>query len=205
MSAIASVGTHVGTAAQIGPNAITQVAAALHGLLGEASVQQIFGAADLTRHLSSAPTRMVDEADVIRLHAALRRELGAAQSAIVAREAGRLTGEYLLANRIPRPAQAVLKRVPAVLASRMLLASIRGHSWTFAGSGVFTATGGRPTRMSIVDSPMCRGATSAEPLCDFYSGTFERLFRELVHRDVQVTELACGAQGAPACEFEANW
>jgi divinyl protochlorophyllide a 8-vinyl-reductase len=44
-----------------------------------------------------------------------------------------------------------------------------------------------------------------EPLCDFYAGTFERLFRVLVHPDTVVTETACQATGDASCLFEARW
>lgn len=191
--------------ARIGPNAITQVAAALEAALGAPTQRLVFESAKLEHHLSVPPAAMIDEADVIRLHRALREQLGPGRARDIARDAGRRTGEYLLANRIPAPAQALLRRTPARLASRALLAGIRGHAWTFAGSGAFTAEAGRPTRLAIADSPLCRGVHSEDPVCDYYSATFERLFRELVHPDVRVAELACGAQGAEACRFEARW
>jgi len=56
---------------------------------------------------------MVDEREVRRLHGALRDALRPERAARVAHEAGRLTGDDLLAQRIPGPAQAVLRRPPA--------------------------------------------------------------------------------------------
>ncbi len=52
--------------------------------------------------------------------------------------------------------------------------------------------------------PVC-GRESGEPACAFYSATFERLFRALVHPRATVRETACEAMGAPACVFEIAW
>jgi divinyl protochlorophyllide a 8-vinyl-reductase len=192
-------------AARIGPNAIVQLAQALRALHGEARGAQLFRAAGLTHYWTEPPQQMVDEAEVLRLHRALRAEFSPAEAAQLAREAGRRTGDYLLAHRIPRAAQVVLKRLPAPLASRLLLAAIRKHAWTFAGSGVFSAQAGRPTRFRIASCPLCRDTTAPAPLCDFYAACFERLFRELVDSRTTVTETSCQACGAPACSFEAVW
>lgn len=194
--------------ARIGPNAILQVAGALRALHGDAETAAVFAAAGLETHLEHPPEAMVDERDVIALHAALRGRLAPRDLERVVREAGRATGDYLLANRIPRAAQVLLKGLPAGLASRVLLTAIGRHSWTFAGSGWFDAQparGGRPLTVSISDCPMCRGVSAAVPVCDYYAATFERLFRELVHRDVAVAETACCARGEPACVFTITW
>ncbi|MFN9209409.1 MAG: bacteriochlorophyll 4-vinyl reductase [Betaproteobacteria bacterium] len=195
----------VASAARIGTNAIVQLAEALRALTGEARGAQLFQAAGLARYWDAPPQQMVDEAEVLRLHSALRAEFDAEAATTLAREAGRRTGDYLLAHRIPRAAQWLLKRLPASLASRLLLSAIRRHAWTFAGSGTFTARAGRPTWFRIADCPICRGATSGQPLCDFYAATFERLFRVLVHPGTTVAETTCQACGADACTFEARW
>jgi divinyl protochlorophyllide a 8-vinyl-reductase len=46
---------------------------------------------------------------------------------------------------------------------------------------------------------------SDEPACAFYSATFERLFRILVHPQARVQEQSCEAMGAPACVFLITW
>ena len=148
---------------------------------------------------------MVDEREVTALHHALRAMLGDERARAVSHEAGLRTGDYLLANRIPRLAQRVLKVLPPRLAARVLLAAIGKHSWTFAGSGVFKAEPGNPVRVSIAGCPVCHGMTADGPICAFYAGTFERLFRTLVSRRTVVTETACQATGAPACAFELRW
>jgi divinyl protochlorophyllide a 8-vinyl-reductase len=190
---------------RIGPNAITRVAEVLRARRGEAAAAALFGRAGLLPYLTQPPGAMVDEAEVTRLHQVLRDSLGTDGAREVAREAGTRTAEYLLAHRIPRPAQAVLKRLPAQLAARALLSSIRGHAWTFAGSGRFEARAGHPVVLTITGNPMCRGATLAEPGCDFYAATFERLFRELVHPQACGVETHCEACGHDLCRFELRW
>ena len=93
---------------RIGPNAITRVAEVLVERFGAPRMAAIFGRAGLAQYLDALPTQMVDEAEVIRLHAELRATLDAAAARDVAREAGRRTGDYLLAHRIPRPVQWLL-------------------------------------------------------------------------------------------------
>jgi len=60
-------------------------------------------------------------------------------------------------------------------------------------------------RLTLRDAPLARGAEHAEPLCDFYAATFERLFSVLVHPRTRVAEASCEAQGAAACMFELAW
>ncbi len=194
-----------GTPARIGPNAVNRLAEALHARHGPAVAAEVFGAAGVARHLRQPPTGMVDEAEVARLHRALRDRLAGGEAASVARDAGQRTADYLLAHRIPAAVQGLLKRLPAPWAARVLLAAIGRHAWTFAGSGRFEARAGHPVVLTIRGNPLCTGVSSPVPVCDFYAATFERLFRVLVHRDTRVSETACEAQGAPACRFELRW
>lgn len=194
-------------AARIGPNAITRVAQALQDLLGAAAAQRVFERAQLAHYLAVPPSSMVNEAEVQRLHQALRAECDAAMVRRVARLAGERTGDYLLAHRIPRAAQVVLGALPSRLAARVLLMAIGRHAWTFAGGGIFTAQPGRPLRLRIVHCPLCAGRTAraAVTQCDYYTATFERLLTRLVDRRIRVVEVRCEAVGDEACEFEARW
>jgi divinyl protochlorophyllide a 8-vinyl-reductase len=192
-------------AARIGPNAIIRVAEALRREGGEGLERRVFHAARLGGYLGALPERMVDETEVQRLHRALRETLGAERARDVSRDAGRATGDYLLAHRIPRPVQAVLKLAPAPLAARVLMSAIGRHAWTFAGSGAFTWRPGRPLSFRIRGNPVCRGTVSDVPVCDYYAATFERLFRALVHPRTTVIETECEAVGADACRFEVRW
>jgi divinyl protochlorophyllide a 8-vinyl-reductase len=197
-----------GPIGRIGPNAITRVAEALLPRLGAPGTRRLFEHAGLAAYVDAPPQAMVDEAEVIALHAALRAELGNTQAKDVAADAGRRTAEYLLAHRIPRPAQRLLTWLPAPLAARVLLRAIGGHAWTFAGSGHFSARvgwRGRPVILQIEGNPLCRGLRTDAPACDFYTAVFQRLFEVLVHPRAQVIETACEARGDPACRFEVRW
>ncbi len=193
--------------ARIGPNAITRVAEALALLHGPEAQRAVFARAHLTQYLATLPESMVDEAEVQRLHRAVRATFDAASARRIAVLAGERTGDYLLAHRIPRAVQRVLKVLPASLAARVLLSAIRRHAWTFAGSGHFAADVGRPICLAITHCPLCRdeAAEAGTTQCDYYAATFERLLRTLVHRDIRVTEVQCEAAGGSACEFEARW
>jgi divinyl protochlorophyllide a 8-vinyl-reductase len=191
--------------ARIGPNAITRIAEAMREDVGETGTSMLFLRAGLARYLHDPPEKMVDETEVERLHRILRETLGPGHARRVSRSAGLRTGDYLLARRIPSPVQRVLHLLPARLASRALLAAISRNAWTFAGSGRFRVSPGNPVRLEIAGNPLCRNASAEAPICDYYAATFERLFRELVHPQAVVEEIACEANGAPACVFEVSW
>ena len=186
-------------AALIGPNAVTRLAEAL---ADRAAAERVFGAAGLRRYLADPPTRMVPDEEVARLHAALRRELGGATAAAIGDRAGRLTADYLLANRIPRAAQRLLGLLPARLALGLLLRAIGQHAWTFAGRGRFSwRREGGDFVLSLAGGPVGRDAKADAPVCAYYAATFERLFQAILRKPVMVVETACEATGAPACEF----
>jgi divinyl protochlorophyllide a 8-vinyl-reductase len=190
---------------RVGPNAITRVAEALRAHRGERLCREVFAAAGLAHHLDAPPARMVAEEEVAALQAALRERLGDAHAGRIAREAGRLTAEYLLAHRIPRPVQWLLRALPAGLAARLLLLAIARHAWTFAGSGALSVTPGHPVRVAITGCPLCRGQQAGHPLCELYAVTLERLFVRLVHPGAVAREVDCAAMGAPACVFLIAW
>ena len=188
--------------ARIGPNALIQIANALEEALGAKEAAAVFAEAELSHYLAHPPRSLVLETEAIRLHHALRRRLGSRQAELLSRSAGRRTADYLLAHRIPRSAQLLLRLMPRRLASHLLVNAISSHAWTFAGSGRFRGQAGRPVKLSILDSPLCRGIEADRPVCDYYTATFERLFRVLVSPDSYAVETACRATGAEACRFE---
>ncbi len=192
-------------AGRIGPNAIIRVAETLRDVLGEETTRLIFASAHLEPHLAHPPTGMVPEEDVGALQTALFDGLEENEARKIAFEAGLRTGDYLLANRIPKPAQSVLKVLPASLASRILLGTIKKHSWTFSGTGDFSVAHGHPVIVSIKGCPLCRGRHGAHPQCDYYAGTFQRLFEVLVSRNTFVREISCEATGGKSCAFEIAW
>lgn len=185
--------------AKVGPNAVTQVAAALRAVGGDALAVQVFQAARLETVLTDPPARMVDQQVAARLHTALRLTLPGDRAAQIAADAGRRTADYLLANRIPRPAQWVMKLLPAPLSARLLLKAMAANAWTYAGTGQVRTQAGNPAILEIIDNPL------AQPLCPWHVAVFERLFRTLVAKDAVVTHTACCAQGARLCRYEISF
>lgn len=199
---ISSTETHI---AVIGPNAITRMAEALGAMAGDARRRDIFAAAGIASYLAAPPTRMIPEIDVAHLHRAAIDTLGEARAAEISREAGRLTGDYLLANRIPKPAQRVLKLLPRPLAARILVKAIARHAWTFAGGGAFTYDFTPRLTLRLQGSPICKGLRTHDPACSYFAATFERVFGEMLGPTLRVVETECEATGAPACVFEVRW
>jgi divinyl protochlorophyllide a 8-vinyl-reductase len=183
-------------AARVGPNAILQTAAALEAQGGRALARQVFDAAGLGAMLDAPPDDMVPERDAAALLRALPAVLPPETATRVSREAGRRTGAYILQNRIPAPARAVLRVLPARLAAPLLLRAIAAHAWTFAGSGRVEIAAGRPVRLMIHDNPLAVAGG------DWHRAVFEVLFRRLVHPRATVRQAASSAEGAPACVFE---
>ena len=192
-------------AGRIGPNAVIRLAESLDALESKAVTKRIFIAAGLGDYVEALPQAMVPEDDVTLLHRRLRSDLGDGRAATVSWLAGQRTADYLLANRIPRTVQRVLRLLPARLAAFILLKAIGAHAWTFAGTSRFTWTMGRPVTLHFEDCPLCRGDHAAAPCCSYYAATFERLFRTLINADSAVKETACIATGAGACAFSISY
>lgn len=191
--------------ARIGPNAVTRLAEALIGCGHGALATPVFAAAGVADWLARPPSAMVAAQRAGRLHAALRDALPPAEAATVMAEAGRLTANYLLAARIPRPAQAVLRLLPPSFAARALVPAIRAHAWTFAGAGRFVARAGRPTMFEIAGNPLCALDRAGSPVCAWHAAVFERLFQALVSSEARATEIACEACGDASCRFLVAW
>lgn len=191
-------------AGRIGPNALTRMAEALRVALGPGPAEELLAASGLPRLLDEPPTTMVDEEVVRRLHRVVADALDPVTAEAVARAAGRRTAAYILAHRIPGPARTLLRALPAALASPLLLAAIRRHAWTFAGSGRFRTEPGPPLHLVLADCPLCRGVRAERPACGYFAATFEGLFAALVSRAATVREIECAAMGASACRFEVN-
>lgn len=196
MGSAAPIGMAANPQAKVGPNAVTQVAASLRALGGDSLAKQVFLAARLETLLDAPPAQMVDQDIAARLHDTLRQTLPPADASQIAAEAGRRTADYLLANRIPRPAQWAMKLLPARLSARILLRAMAANAWTYAGTGRVSVTPGNPSVLEIADNPL------AQPHCAWHVAVFERLVRTLVAKGATVTHTACCTQGAPACRFE---
>ncbi len=193
---VAGVSAGANPDAKVGPNAVTQVAAALRALGGESLAAQVFQAANLSDILESPPEHMVNQAVAAQLHDTLRRALPQPDALRIAADAGRRTADYLLANRIPRPAQLVMKLLPPQLSARILLKAMASNAWTYAGTGQVSIEVGNPCVLEIIDNPL------AQPMCPWHMAVFERLFRALVAKGALVSHTRCCAHGAPSCRFE---
>lgn len=188
-------------AGHVGPNAVSQLGAALLARWGAEAAYRVFARAGELGWLERPPAAMVPQERVARLHAALREELPRAQALEAARDAGERTAHYLLANRIPRPAQLLMRWLPGFLAARVLLAMIRRNAWTFAGSGrIVTQVPDRRTGrgwIEIHDNPL-----AANP-CSWHEGVFTTLFATLAAPTARVRETECGGgQTGSCCHFD---
>jgi divinyl protochlorophyllide a 8-vinyl-reductase len=187
-------------AGRIGPNAILQLVDVLERR-GEASLcRAVLAEAEVARPPRDAG--MLPEADCAAVHQALRRLSPHAEGLL--EEAGLATGDYILANRIPRVVQAVLRLLPGPLAAKVLTKAIAKHSWTFAGTGVFRVDGGRPLVLTVTGNPLVAGWRAETPQCIWHVSVFRRLYGRLAWPSVQVREVACCACGEPACRFEVS-
>lgn len=192
-------------AARIGPNAVIQMARAIEAFDGRQALARVFDRAGLQPYLTRMPEQMIPESEVSALQASLRAIAGDHHAGHIAWTAGHHTANYILAHRIPAPAQALLRLLPPSLAAPVLVKAIARHAWTFTGSGRFTSSGTRPLVLSVENCPLCRGTHATSPRCGFYAATFERLFASLVSGTATATEIECQAMGATACRFRIDW
>lgn len=198
---MSTAAAHPPAGARIGPNTIIQVAGVLRDRLSPSFAEAVLR--DATCYtLATLPSEMVDEREAQGVVRSLTARMGAERAAPMLREAGSRTAEYLLAHRIPRMAQWVMRAAPRRLGLWLLLKAMTANAWTFAGSGHFRVEAGAGAPVLVFEEcAMCRGMHEAVPMCDFYAGTFERLIRVLIAPEARVTEAACMAQGAAACRF----
>ena len=143
---------------------------------------------------------MIPEDEAARLHHSIRETLPD-MAGELAESSGIATADYILAHRIPKPAQLMLKLLPPGLSARTLSKAISSHAWTFAGSGSFEAV--TPWSFEIQNNPLIAGEYSETPLCIWNAAVFGRLYRKLVHPKTICREITCAAQsGHSCCRFE---
>lgn len=189
-------------AARIGPNTIIQLAHVLRDRYGDDLASALLF--ESTGYAMTAlPGAMVDEREAQAFVHVVMRELGVRDGARVLHEAGHRTADYLMTHRIPRPAQWIIRALPARAGLAILLKAIRANAWTFAGSGSFSVRAHQHRAdLTFHRCAMCRDMHTDTPVCDFYAGTFEHLIRTLVAPRAHVAEVECQAQGAACCRFE---
>ena len=182
----------------IGPNAILQTLPVLDRLLGRKRRSELMSRAGIADIPDG--TEMIPEALAAALHRRIRQDVPEL-AAQVSAQAGHATANYILLNRIPKPAQVVLQCLPAGASALEQSKAIEKHAWTFAGTGQFTVT--TPWAFKIRSNPLIRGETSPACLCDWHAAVFTRLYQKLVSRKCTCREVSCGAQGSDrSCEFE---
>lgn len=188
-----------GNGARIGPNSLIQTGLALSALFGDGTARMIFDQAGIGHRYADPPGTMIDEREPQRLFAVLCDTLSDRDATRVLAEAGHRTGQYLLANRIPKQACRVLPHLPAAITARLLVRAISAHAWTFAGSGRFSGEvrgWRRPViHLAIKANPL------ATPGCPWHSAVFERLFATLTATRVSVLHPRCQAKGYDCCEW----
>lgn len=193
---------HGATGARIGPNTIIQLAHVLRDRYGEGTAGALlFEGTGYA--LNALPSAMVDEREAQALVRTVMQSVGEQRGVQLLHEAGQRTADYLMAHRIPRPAQWVMKALPRRAGLSILLRAMQANAWTFTGSGTFSVLQ-RPklVELSFHACAMCRDMTTAQPVCDFYAGTFEQLIRTIVAPQAQVREVECMATGGHCCRFE---
>ncbi|RVT85586.1 bacteriochlorophyll 4-vinyl reductase [Rhodobacteraceae bacterium CCMM004] len=178
--------------ARVGPNALIQMDRALTARLGDRAADRIFAAAGVAREV---PGGMVPQAQVRALFDAVAAARPDDWPEIAA-EAGRATGDYILAHRIPAPARALLGVLPAGPAARLLLGAVARHAWTFAGSGTCRTASWPHPSLTLAPNPL------AMPGCPWHTAVFARLFGRLAGPRVRITHTACCALGAAGCTFD---
>ena len=186
--------------ARIGPNSVTQLGETLLAHGERALARQVYLRAGHPDWLASPPEEMIAEQDAARVHAALSDLVDPDRACAFVREAGMRTGDYILANRIPKTARMLLRLMPAPIAAKLLVEAISSHAWTFAGSGRFRYELSRPVLLEIADNPL-----ADQHGCVWHAAVFQRLFQSLVRAETSVREIACSRSGAAVCRFAVDW
>ncbi len=167
--------------ALIGPHAVIHLAETMAQRLGPAANAAVLASARIAAVPGTAA--MIPESEALLLHRALLiRE--PVQGLAIAREAARRTADYIIANRIPAPAAALLCVLPAQLAAPLLMHAIGRHAWTFIGAGAFrphSAWAFTIDRTGAGDAIPVPGSTF-----EWYGAVFERLYQRLVAPDCRV-------------------
>lgn len=182
----------------VGPNAIIQTRAALDEIVGIGRRRAIFGTSGHGAFADHDPDGMVEARIVNGLNYEIAARLDPETAHAVMKRAGEMTGDYILANRIPKPAQWLLRRLPRALAQRLLMAAIARNAWTFAGHARIE-TG--PDFIAIHENPICLGKVGFSS-CVWHAAVFRRLFTTLVDPAITVHETECVGWGGEACRFE---
>ena len=170
----------VETPARIGPNAILQLVAVLDTEEGRTIRDWVMRGSG--QSVPPHDAGMWPEAACRAVHLAVYRDLPSRAEGLMTK-AGAATADYILANRIPGPAKALIRALPAALGARLLTAAITRHAWTFVGSGQFKVACRTPLTVEIANNPLSPGGGRA---CHWHAAVFVRLYQALVWPDARV-------------------
>lgn len=187
---------------RIGPNAVLQTLRAAVELEGPDLATAVAARAELP---TAWPEGLIPEAWFVRTADALRAELGGAgaspeRAEAILAAAGRRTGDYVAAHRIPVPFRVLLRLLPIRVAVPTLLWAFARHAWTFAGRSAFAVEGRAPRVLVLDDAPTCRTPLEDRRGGHYYEAAFERLL-SLCGPGLEVREVTCRARGDAACRF----
>ncbi len=185
--------------ARVGPNAILHYLPVLEDAMGRPALDAFLTAEHF--ETVSDGSEVIEEGLAAKFHQAVRRQFPDVAPEL-ARHAGAGTADYIIANRIPAFARAILALLPRPVAEDMLSRSIAEHAWTFAGSGEFRVHRQPPMTFEIIGNPIVRGECASHPICEWHAAVFAHLFSKLVGGGYTVTERQCCASGAESCRFE---
>jgi len=164
----------------IGPNSVIQLGLALRDLLGRDEARRVFETAGCADLFDTPPVGMIDQAIPARLMETACRLLPEAEARRVFSEAGRRTADYVIANRIPRFAQWIMKVLPRKLGARLLLGAIERNAWTFCGTGQCTTQSRAGFILKLSNNPI------PTPDCVWHAAVLQRLFAQLISARAQV-------------------
>lgn len=185
--------------ARMGPNAIIQTVLALHDRFGEPQARTLLVQSGQSQWAAHLPEEMIDEAAFHTLVQALVAQVGAEQTAQILHDAGQRTADYLLAHRIPRFFQRLVRMLPRRVGLWLLLQAITQHAWTFVGSGQFRfRVSQQPTLQLRITYP------SVPVVASFYGGTFTRLIHALIDQRAMVSASTSQDTGSIDCLYTLN-
>ena len=180
----------------IGPNAVLKTIEVMRERLDATSCNVVLRDAQIDTPPSG--DSMIPEIEALRLHRWLAMHEPVAGLEI-AREAGLRTADYIIAHRIPAPARALLRWLPASLAAPLLMKAISAHAWTFIGSGEFKPHGA--WAFSIDRSLADDTVVPYDSVFVWYGAVFTRLFRQLVSPESTCVEVDDDSVGIAARSY----
>ncbi len=187
------------TPARIGPNSVLQLVPLLDERLGTGPREMLLAQSGLSE--LPADEGLMEEGPAAALHQAVRATYPELATDLT-RRAGLRTADYIISHRIPPVVMHLLQHSPPWLSAPLLAKTIEKHAWTFAGSGQFQVASKRPLVFELYDNPVVRGEQADAPICHWHTAVFQRLFNNLVDKDIRCVETACCAAGSDCCRFE---